>query len=244
VLMRAAGIPARVVTGYVGGYRNTLGDYWLVRRSDAHAWAEVWLEGRGWTRVDPTAAVAPERIYDTLADRAPGAGGLFGALMPLTPVYDAGDWLRRSWNDFVLGFDATRQRHLLQPLGLEDIEPRWLVALFAATAALALLWMAWLTARAERERDPLLRAWHALGRRYDRMGLGRAPHEPATAWAERVSKADPARATGLAELSRRFSKWRYAGQRTGRREAADLLRDLHRHRPGRAQGKQSPGEHR
>src|SRR3546814_2078592 len=64
--MRAAGIPARVATGYVGGYRNRYGDYWLVRRSDAHAWAEVWLEGRGWVRVDPTAAVAPERIYDTL----------------------------------------------------------------------------------------------------------------------------------------------------------------------------------
>ena len=70
VLMRAAGIPARVVTGYVGGYRNPIGDYWLVRRSDAHAWAEVWLQGRGWVRVDPTAAVAPERIYDTLDDRA------------------------------------------------------------------------------------------------------------------------------------------------------------------------------
>src|SRR3546814_2627099 len=55
VLMRAAGIPARVATGYVGGYHNRYGDYWLVRRSDAHAWAEVWLEGRGWVRVDPTA---------------------------------------------------------------------------------------------------------------------------------------------------------------------------------------------
>ena len=73
ILMRGAGIPARVVTGYAGGYRNPMGDYWIVRRSDAHAWAEVWLRGRGWVRVDPTAAVAPERIYDTLADRAPGA---------------------------------------------------------------------------------------------------------------------------------------------------------------------------
>src|SRR5690606_40152580 len=61
VLMRAAGIPARVVTGYAGGYHNRYGDYWLVRRSDAHAWAEVWLEGRGWVRVDPTAAVADRK---------------------------------------------------------------------------------------------------------------------------------------------------------------------------------------
>ena len=79
-LMRAAGVPARVVTGYAGGYRNPVGDYWIVRNSDAHAWAEVWLAGRGWVRVDPTAAVAPERIYDTTADRVPGRIGSFDGL--------------------------------------------------------------------------------------------------------------------------------------------------------------------
>src|SRR5690606_27206788 len=109
VLMRAAGIPSRVVTGYVGGYRNPLGDYWLVRRSDAHAWAEVWLEGEGWRRVDPTAAVAPEGIYDTHADRRPGAGILGGALGGAGGLFDLGDWLRTGWNDFMLGFDAERQ---------------------------------------------------------------------------------------------------------------------------------------
>jgi len=243
VLMRAAGIPARVVTGYVGGYYNPIGNYWLVRRSDAHAWAEVWLEGRGWVRVDPTAAVAPDRIYDTLADRAPGADGLFGAL-PLTPVYNASDWLRRGWNDFVLGFDATRQRQLLQPLGLEEIGPRLLVFLFAGTATLALLWMAWLTAPAEREHDPVLRGWRALGQRYARIGLGRAPHEPALAWAERISLASPSHTAGLPELTRRFSKWRYAGQTTGKREGGELARDLHRHRPGRAIGPLSRGDSR
>jgi hypothetical protein len=147
-----------------------------VRRSDAHAWAEVWLQGRGWVRVDPTAAVAPERIYDTLADRAPGADGLFGALMP-TPVFNASDWLRRSWNDFALGFDAARQRRLLRPLGLMDLDSGRLIALFTGIASLVVLWMAWLTARAERERDPVLRAWHELGTRYARLGLAREPHE-------------------------------------------------------------------
>ena len=123
-----------MVTGYVGGYRNPIGGYWQVRRSDAHAWAEVWLQGRGWVRVDPTAAVAPDRIYDTLADRAPGAGGLFGARMP-TPVFDTGDWLRRGWNDFMLGFDAERQRRMLQPLGVTALESGRLIALFALAAS-------------------------------------------------------------------------------------------------------------
>jgi transglutaminase-like putative cysteine protease len=231
VLMRAAGIPSRVVTGYVGGYRNPIGGYWQVRRSDAHAWAEVWLAGRGWVRVDPTAAVAPERIYDTLADRAPGAEGLLGAWLP-TPVFDASDWLRRGWNDFALGFDAMHQRQLLQPLGLDDLDSGRLIALFCATAALALLWMAWLTARAEREPDPVLRAWHRLGARYARLGLGRGSHEPAADWAERVSLADADAAGQLRQLSWRFNSWRYAGKEPGR-EASALIRALDRHRPGR-----------
>jgi protein-glutamine gamma-glutamyltransferase len=231
VLMRAAGIPARVVTGYVGGYRNPLGNYWQVRRSDAHAWAEIWLPDRGWVRMDPTAAVAPERIYDTLADRTPGAGGVLGALVP-TPVFDASDWLRRGWNDFALGFDASRQRQMLRPLGLADIDSERLVALFLGAASLALLWMAWLTARAERERDPVLRAWHRLDARYARLGLARHRHETATHWAERVSRLLPADAQDVRELSQRFNNWRYAGQQPGR-EASALIGALHRHRPRR-----------
>jgi transglutaminase-like putative cysteine protease len=229
VLMRAAGIPARVVTGYVGGYRNPIGGYWQVRRSDAHAWAEVWLAGRGWVRFDPTAAVAPERIYDTLGDRAAAGDGLFGALPGLVPMRNAGDWLRRGWNDLVLGFDATRQQRLLQSLGVPDISSGRLIALFILTASLALLWMIWLTARAEREHDVLLRAWHRMGVRYARIGLGRDPHEPAGPWAARVLAARP-QSSALTALSARFAEWRYA-HHDGGRPPRDLLRDLQSHRP-------------
>lgn len=224
VLMREAGIPTRVVTGYTGGIRNRYGDYWIVRRMDAHAWNEVWLEDRGWVRVDPTAAVAPERIYDTLEDRL-GAGGGADAVMP---VADLGDWARRAWNDFVLGFDANRQQRMLQRIGFDNVEPARLIALFSLCAALALGWMLWLVARAERERDPLLRAWHRLGRRYARLGLARARHEPAMAWALRVQAARPGE-QALVALTRRFAAARYA------RPASDatLVRALRAHRPAR-----------
>ena len=225
VLMRAAGIPARVVTGYVGGYRNPLGDYWIVRNSDAHAWAEVWLQDRGWVRVDPTAAVAPERIYDTLDDRAPGA------FAGLTPVWNAGDWLRQGWNDLVLGFDATRQQHMLSRFGIETLDTRRLGLLFALTAALALGWMAWLIARGERERDPLLRAWHRLGARYRRLGLSREPHEPALDWAHRVALARPQAALTLLPLTQRFVESRYASARDAQRDSRELIRALRKHRP-------------
>ncbi len=227
VLMRGAGIPARVVTGYVGGYRNPVGDYWLVRRSDAHAWAEVWLEGRGWVRVDPTAAVAPERIYDTIDDRRPGALGGFAGL---APVFDIGDWMRRGWNDFVLGYNATRQRRLLEAFGVPDLDSARLIQLFVIATGLALAGMLWLTTRQERERDPVLRAWRRLERRYRPLGLGRAPHEPAGVWAERVVAMRPG-AQELRELSARFVDWRYAPDHGGMAGADGLIRDLRRHRP-------------
>jgi transglutaminase-like putative cysteine protease len=229
VLMRAAGIPARVVTGYAGGYYNRFGDYWLVRRADAHAWSEVWLPGRGWVRIDPTAAVAPERVFDTIADRQPG--GLLGALGGGgAPALDFADWMRRGWNDFVLGFDATRQRNLLRPLGI-GASTTQIAVLFALVAALALAVMGWLVAREQREADPVLRAWHRLGRRYARLGLARGPHEPAFDWLRRVEASHVDPVSELNALTRRFVEWRYARGAGDAHAVRDLVRDLRAHRP-------------
>lgn len=225
VLMRSAGVPARVVVGYAGGYRNRFGDYWIVRKMDAHAWTEVWLPQRGWVRVDPTAAVAPERVFDTLEDRLDAAGG---NLIQRNPLFDASDWMRRGWNDFVLGFDARRQAQMLRGLGIGDLDGRRLGMMFGLFAVLALAGMGWLLARGERERDPLLRAWHRLVARYARLGLGRAAHEPAQAWALRVAAARPAAADSLVPLSQRFAAARYAAACS---DIATLVSDLRRHRP-------------
>ncbi|UHQ18394.1 DUF3488 and transglutaminase-like domain-containing protein [Lysobacter sp. KIS68-7] len=227
VLMRAAGIPTRVVGGYAGADLNPIGDYWIVRRSDAHAWNEVWLPPRGWTRVDPTAAVAPERVFDTLEDRAAANSSL---LAGLTPVYNVGDWMLNGWNEFVLGFDATRQARLLRPFGIESLGSDRLLVLFALVALLGLAATVWLLSRDMRERDPLLRAWRRLGKRYEKLGLARAPHEPALEWTERVHRARTGGDARLRTLGLRFSRWRYGGGAS--HEPLDtLLRDLAAHRP-------------
>lgn len=227
VLMRGAGVPARVVTGYAGGVRNRFGNYWVVRRLDAHAWAEVWLPQRGWVRVDPTAAVAPERIYDTLEDRI-GDSNTSGLNLSgrWSSLLQYSDYLRRGWNTAVLSFDAQRQQRLLSGFGIKQLSPSQLVALFAGFAVLAVGLMAWLLARGERQRDPLLRAWHRLDRRYQRLGLGREPFETASDWASRVDRARPG--SDLLALSQRFTQARYAGVRS---DVVSLLADLHRHRP-------------
>lgn len=224
VLMRASGIPARVVTGYVGGIYNNLGHYWVIRRMDAHAWAEVWLPQRGWVRVDPTAAVAPERIRDTLEDRL-AQNNNDASIDSHWRLADIGDWLRHSWNNLVLGFDAKRQQQLLHSFGINHLYVSQLMMLFIAFTSVSLGLMAWWLARGERERDALLRAWHRLDRHYARLGLGRTRHEPALVWAKRIEQQYPG--IGLYILSQRFTDARYSSKDFDR----NLINALLQHRP-------------
>jgi transglutaminase-like putative cysteine protease len=122
-LMRAAGVPARVVTGYQGGEKNPLGGHYVIRGRDAHAWAEVWLAGQGWVRVDPTAAVAPSRVERGIAGALPAherIGGFVDAgwLMPLRLTWDL---VNNQWNVWVLGYDDDRQRRLLERLDRKSV---------------------------------------------------------------------------------------------------------------------------
>ncbi|MBC3875284.1 transglutaminase TgpA family protein [Undibacterium flavidum] len=128
VLMRAMGIPARVVTGYQGGTRNTQDNFYEIRQSDAHAWAEIWVADRGWVRVDPTAAVAPERILKNLqaTQQNKGFAGLVTSLMKENAWSKelAMHWsaLNNAWNQWVLNYNQTQQSKLLDSLGLNGVD--------------------------------------------------------------------------------------------------------------------------
>ncbi|MBI3533495.1 MAG: DUF3488 domain-containing transglutaminase family protein [Burkholderiales bacterium] len=169
VLMRASGIPARIVTGYQGGERNTVDDFWVVRQSDAHAWTEVWLTGQGWLRVDPTGAVAPGRIGTLLRLQAP-RGVVAAAINTVSPavalnlraVWEA---VNNRWNQWVLNYTQSRQLNLLRDLGFES--PSWedLGLLMAACLVLLSLvgaaWALW----ERRQHDPWLRLFEAAQQR-------------------------------------------------------------------------------
>lgn len=227
-MTRAAGIPTRIVTGYQGGYLNPMGGHWVVRQSDAHAWTEVWLEDAGWIRVDPTAAVAPERI-ESGAQGFPGADPVPAWWLPLR---NAGDWLMRGWSDLMLGFDAERQANLLDRIGMDGEDWRQLGLAFVAVTGIALALTLWLVLR---QRDaavePLVAAYRRFVRRLGAAGARKRADEGPAAFAVRAAAALPADAAAIAALTARYVRWRYAGADLDAAAAAALTRDLQRYRP-------------
>ncbi|THD07554.1 transglutaminase TgpA family protein [Metallibacterium scheffleri] len=211
-LMRAAGIPARVVAGYQGGYANRAANYLLVRQADAHAWAEVWLRGRGWVRVDPTAAVRPDRISLGAIAAAQGAGARWYQAAWLVGLRDRIDVLNRLWDQSVVGFNALRQRGLLTRFGVDP--QRWQSVALALGGALAVA-LAFGLALALREpageRDALGRAFDRLQRRLTRRDHPRLSGEAPAHYLTRVAADLPAeQAAALRALSTQFVRLRYA----------------------------------
>jgi len=213
-LMRAGGVPARVVTGYLGGTWNRYGGYLDISQSDAHAWAEVWLESQGWVRVDPTAVVAPGRLTEGLDELLPGSGGGARRLLAAPWIANAVQaWrgLNAWWQDEFIGFNFAKQLGLLDRLGFRNHELQVLALLLAAGAGIWLALIAWglrprLQARAE---DGLSRTWRALERKLRHAAAPRAAHECTTAYAERVGRAHPELSSMVTALARRYARLRY-----------------------------------
>lgn len=203
-LMRAAGVPARVVAGYTGGYWNTYAHYLLIRQSDAHAWAEAWLAGRGWVRVDPTAMV--RRAVYAGSGEGNGADGSW-----LLALRDRFDVINRLWERGVLGFDAPRQNRLLTPLGIPHADWNELAIALAAGAAAILGVGTLLALRRPRgnPRDPLDAAQCRLQAKLAKLGLARGAQEGPRDFFARCMLALPAKRDELSGLARVYMALRY-----------------------------------
>jgi len=215
-MMRLAGVPARVVLGYFGGEWNPRGGFMTVRQSDAHAWTEVWLTGRGWTRVDPTAELAPGRMNVDLrtylaggeAELARQRGSLLWQGWQAVRMF--WDDLGYQWQNYVIEFDEESQIEWLSRLGLGRVRGSLLLLISVGIMSAALLLLALWLRRPARHRDPWARAWLRLCRRLEKLGLpARQPHEGPLAYAARISAARPALATQLTELAQMYARGRY-----------------------------------
>lgn len=231
-LMRAAGIPARVVSGYQGGEFNPLDGYLVIRQSDAHAWAEVWLEGQGWVRVDPTASVSPTRIETGIADALP-----FGEPLPALVQWRA-DWLRtlryrweavnNAWNQHILGYDPQRQRELLSRLGLPETDWRSLATVLGIACSLLVAAMTAWTLYQRPAIDPARRLWLTALRQLARRQVDCAPWETPMAVAQRVREQRPELAETFQNVVDAYLQARYGKSNNNLnalREAVARLRE-------------------
>ena len=210
-LMRAAGVPARVVTGYQGGDTNPVDGYMVVRQADAHAWAEVWLAGGGWTRVDPTAAAVPVRVELGITAAAPAGQSLLMRtnLNWLKGLRNNWEALTNQWNQWVLGYNPDRQREMLSWLGVP--QPSWqtmTVMLFWSVAGVVLLTALWLL-RGIRRADAVQRAWLRFCDKLAREGVARARAEGPLDYASRVARALPAREDAARAIAALYVDQRY-----------------------------------
>ncbi len=226
-LMRAAGLPARVVTGYQGGEVNTVDRIITVRQSDAHAWAEVFVAGRGWLRVDPTAAAVPGRIESGLARAVREGEPLPLLIRPqmqwLRSLRHNWEALAHRWNVMVLGYSQERQRDLMASLGMRDTDWRGLTAAMASVLGVfTLALLAWSLRRLARP-DRVQRAWQAFCHKLGARGVTRAPHEGPLDFARRAAGRLPAAGAAIQAVVALYLAARY-GRSPTREQVAELER--------------------
>ncbi|UQY34909.1 DUF3488 and transglutaminase-like domain-containing protein [Pseudomonas fulva] len=242
-VLRAAGIPSRVVAGYQGGELSGNGSYVQVRQFDAHAWVEYWLPERGWTRVDPTFQVAPERIEQGLEQALAGEQS-FLADSPFSPLrYRNLTWLnelRLGWDDlnygwqrWVLGYQGAQQFELLQRWFGQVDAGRLIFALVGGGGLLLGLLSLWLFKPWRVERDPLLRLFQRFERLLAQHGVRRHAGEGPRGFAQRAGEALPAQADAILAFVQAFEAQRYAGQNISPRALLQQLNALRRQLPWR-----------
>ncbi|HEX5047253.1 MAG TPA: DUF3488 and transglutaminase-like domain-containing protein [Gammaproteobacteria bacterium] len=221
VMMRAAGLPARVVTGYQGGERNRLSNYYIVRQSDAHAWTEVWIEDEGWTRVDPVTAISPGRVTQdawrtSFGDQAAAGAGVSVRVPWLSNarlLLDAGYFY---WNSWVMGYGPEVQSALLDRLGLHDTlgghASTLLLLVVAVTIAASIalsLYLAW-RYRRKPGIDAAARQFAAFARRLARQRvLPPSPSEGPIAYAARARRLLPRAAAEIDAIVALYLRARY-----------------------------------
>jgi len=233
-LARAAGIPARIVTGYQGGEFNPIGNYLRVRQSDAHAWAEVWLEQSGWVRVDPTAAVAPQRVERELDTGAIESDGRLTFRVDdkglLSRLGSQAKWLvdsvQLNWQRWVVNFDQQRQRNLLSLFGLDKLSRPLLMTIAILAATLLIMLFTLLVMRFNRELpDPATRLYQRFSAKLAGIGLARHANEGPLDYLQRIGARRPDLREAAGRIIEQYIAIRYM-ERDSKRQLQALARSV------------------
>jgi transglutaminase-like putative cysteine protease len=215
-LMRVAHIPARVVTGYQGGELNPVGDFLEIRQANAHAWTEVWLENKGWVRVDPTAAIANERIEqqpnpeqlaigEPIRFDASNSNQLPDWLTQSRQLWDNADY---QWQRWVVNYNRNSQSNFLSTFGIYDFKAmmKWLMIVLSL---ITVLLSAFLLQQKQKAIDPVLRLYQQFCNKLQTVGLSRNAGEGAVDFAQRAKAALPEQAQAIETITATFMRIRY-----------------------------------
>ena len=220
VIARAAGIPSRIVTGYLGGEVNELGNYLIVRQADAHAWTEIWLADEGWVRVDPTAAVSPLRVEAGISAAVPRSDPLpmlvRGDFEILRQLRFTWDLMANTWNQWVLGYTPERQRQFLVGMGIDDTAWYTLTVIMLGLAGIIVVVLAIFMLRRLRSRveDPARIVYFRFCDKLRRKGLARAAEEGPLDYALRLKQTRPDLAPAVSAITELYIRLRYGATRS------------------------------
>ena len=238
-MMRSAGIPSRVVSGYQGGEWNEKGDYLAVRQFDAHAWAEVWLKGSGWIRVDPTKMVAPDRIEKNLATAMKKEGSFLESQLMSSIKYPWLDGIRKrldsgkyAWRKFVLTYDERTRADLMKQFFGGDSLLKIVLVIGTVFGVILLLWF---TLLGLFRRPPKEASVHQIYRRFckviEKQGLKREDFQAPTEFSQLASKRLPSLASEISEFTNQYTQLCYqpmdeSAQKTGLVKLKSLLKKI------------------
>jgi transglutaminase-like putative cysteine protease len=228
-LMRLAGIPARLVVGYLGGEYNDLGHFFLVRQADSHAWCEVWLAGTGWTRVDPTSVVAPGRASLDLNSFLEGrvASGQMEARQSgfvtqlarsafFTDIRLALETLSYEWDTRLLAFDADVQEVLLDSMGLANRGPFVLILeILIVAVALLVIYFGWMQLRTRSRADRVKAVYDRFCQKAARLGVQRNPWEGPSDFSRRAAQLLPDESERIRQILNTYIALRYTAEPAG-----------------------------
>jgi transglutaminase-like putative cysteine protease len=240
-LMRIAGIPTRLVLGYQGGEYNEMGDYFIIRQYDAHAWTEVWLDETGWLRVDPTAAVAPERIRFPIRHEFGEEGS--PVMFQLDSTGFVATSLRRfthfldnanvQWRRWVIGYSREHQFSLMRNFGFDQLSRiQWSLITITLISIPLLLVALRLILSGKNSPSPVMLAYNRFCKRLARLGIARYPHEGPMDFAQRAINHRPDLTSQISRITALYIKLRY-GSNPDPSQAQVLIRQVRQFHPGR-----------
>jgi transglutaminase-like putative cysteine protease len=230
VMMRMAGIPARVVTGYQGGWFNSIGSYVLVRQSDAHAWSEVWLRGTGWARIDPTAAVAPGRVQQGSLDALSQRRHLLDYAW-LRSARNTFDLFQRGWNNWVVAFGSERQSRLFSIFGWDTLDSAKLVIamvviILIISTLILMLAPVLLKIRSSHKQDPMIRLWQKFTRKLGKAGFITSPSMGPMELAINARSQFKYEGDNIKRITELYMLCRYSRETGGQAELTNLINSL------------------